>query len=188
MSRRWRRPVAAVAVAPSSLSLGRVGGGECRVEVVVVMVAGVMLMVIVMVMVVVMAAGGGGGGVAEGAEASGGGGGDSRSLGGGGGGGVALVGAARSAAAATVAAAASVMMPRTPCWWARIASLRDQSATMAERACTYDSDITTDHPQRHSGSVRLRMAAFGVVRRRRRGRGACSWCSTNHNAASRGQD
>ena len=40
VSRRWRRPVAAVAVAPSSLILGRVGGGECRVEVVVVMVAG----------------------------------------------------------------------------------------------------------------------------------------------------
>jgi len=148
------------------------GGGEV-----------VMVVVVLVVLVVVV----GGWRCGKVAEASGGGGG-SRSLGGGGGGGVALVGAARSAAAATMAAAASVMMPRTPCWWARIASLRDQSATMAERACTYDSDITTDHPQRHAGSVRLRMAAFGVVRRFGGLTVAAEADSTNHKAAFRGQD
>ena len=54
VSRRWRQPVAAAAVAPSSLSLGRVGGGECGVEVVVVMVAVVVVVGVVVVMVVVV--------------------------------------------------------------------------------------------------------------------------------------
>ena len=117
------------------------------------------------------------------AEASGGGGGDLRSLGGGGGGGVALVGAARAAAAAKAAATASVVVVDETLLVGEIASLRDQPATMAERACTYGSDVIPVRPVRHAGSLRLRMVARGRRSPVGQWRGATTAASTNHEAA-----
>ncbi len=86
-------------------------------------------------------------------------------------------------AAAKVAATASVMVSRVPCGWARIASLRDQSATMAERACTYGSDVIPVRPVRHAGSLRLRVVARGRRSPVGQWRGATTAASTNHEAA-----
>ena len=79
--------------------------------------------------------------------------------------GSAVVAATTAAAAAKAAATASVVVVDETLLVGEIASLRDQPATMAERACTYGSDVIPVRPVRHAGSLQLRMAPFGGGRR-----------------------
>ena len=103
-------------------------------------------------------------------------------------GGWAVVGAARAAAAATAAATVFEDMLVAPCLWARIASIRDQPAATAERACTYGTGVIPVRPVRHAGSLRLRLPSFGGCRAVRR-HGSCSSMAINQSGTcKRGQE